>query len=116
MAIGLEQITGEYEVDDGPVVLRIYIGEGQFGSSAVLLGEAELASGNLAMVRVGMGTWVRGQRLIITSTVTDVQRRHNRTSVTYELSGGKKTQKHKLEHEVDEGGGSVIYTAELNLV
>jgi hypothetical protein len=116
MPIGVERLSGEYEVGKDLVVLRIFIGEGQFGSSAVLLGEGELASGSLAMVRVGEGVDLKGERLTITSTVTDVQRLTNLTSVTYVLSGGPRIEEHHMERDVEEEGGSVIYIAELDLV
>jgi len=116
MPIRTRRLKESYEVGNGPVVLRIIIGEGQFGSSVVNLGTEEIASGGVAMLRVGDGPSLAGQRLKVASTVTDVQRSTNRTSITFELDGGPVPSSHELNREVDKEGGSVLYIATFDFV
>lgn len=111
MAIIIRRLNRTYAVGRAPVVLRIVVGGGQFGSSVIRLDGQEIASGAIAMLLIGDGNDVRGSKLAVATTVTDVQRGTNRTSVTYELSGGPAADTHPLNADVDRDGGSVLYLA-----
>lgn len=111
MPIPIRRISRSYTVGSGPVRLRIAVGDGQFGSSVVKLDSDEIASGVLAMLLIGQGSDLRGSKLAVATTVTDVQRASNRTSVTYELSGGPSTDAHPMDADVEKDGGSVLYVA-----
>lgn len=109
MPIPIRRLNRPYTVGTSPVELRVVVGDGQFGSTVVRLDGVEIASGVLGMLQVGKGKDLRGSRLSVSTTVTDVQRSSNRTSVTYALSGGKSTDVHPMSVDVDTDGGSVLY-------
>jgi hypothetical protein len=97
------------------VTLRLLMGEGQLGTSLVRLGDRDLASGAIAMVLVGKGPEVAGQQLRVATTVTDVQRFTNRTSVRYLLTGGTEEAEFEASGDVDSEGGSIHYVAKFDL-
>lgn len=111
MALVIRRLNRTYTVRKAPVILRIVVGDGQFGSSVVRLDGEEIASGAIAMLLVGDGAGLRGSKVAVATTVTDVQRNTNRTSMTYELSGGPTTDVHPVDANVDQDGGSVLYVA-----
>jgi hypothetical protein len=109
MPIPIRRIKRSYTVGSDFVELRVVVGDGQFGSTVIKLDGVEIASGILGMLKLGKGKDVRGSKLAVATTVTDVQRSSNRTSVTYELSGGPSTDVHLMDAEVENDGGSVLY-------
>ena len=111
MALTTRRLNRTYTVRKAPVILRIVIGDGQFGSSVVRLDGQEIASGAIAMLLLGDGAGLRGSKATVATTVTDVQRGTNRTSVTFELSGGLTTDVHPVNADADRDGGSVLYVA-----
>jgi len=115
MPIPIRRINRSYTVGRDPVELRIVVGDGQLGSSVVKLDGVEIASGILAMLRIGEGKDLKGSKLRVATAVTDVQRASNRTSVTYELSGGPTTDTHLLQADAEADGGSVFYVGTFTL-
>jgi hypothetical protein len=111
----IKRLKHTYRVGAGEVTLRLIVGEGQVGTSLVRLGERDLASGAVAMVFVGTGPEVAGQQLSVATTVTDVQRFTNRTSVRYLLSGGPEDAAFEASADVDAEGGSIHYVARFDL-
>jgi hypothetical protein len=112
----LKRVHGEYQVGDGDVTLRIAVGDGQLGTSLVRLDDRDLASGSLGMLLLGPGGALAGRRLRIATTVTDVQRLTNRTSVRYTLSGGPEEARFDAAAEVEHEGDSVHYSARFDFV
>jgi hypothetical protein len=112
----LKRVQGEYRVGHADVTLRIVVGEGQIGTSLVRLDDRDIASGAIAMVRIGAGSELAGRRLRVATTVTDVQRLTNRTSVRYVLSGGPEDATFDAAAKVDEDGGSIHYAARFDFV
>lgn len=115
MPIRIRRLKRSYDVGSGSVELRIVVGDGQLGSTVVELDGVEIASGVLAMLKLGKGKDLKGSKLAVATTVTDVQRSSNRTSVTYELSGGTSKEVHPMNAEVAKDGGSVLYLAKFDL-
>lgn len=112
----IKRVRGTYAVGAGEVTLRIVVGEGQFGTSLVRLDTVDLASGTVAMVRIGAAPEIVGKQIAVSTTVTDVQRFTNRTAVQYVLSGGPEQSEFRASGEVDEEGGSIHYVARFDLV
>jgi hypothetical protein len=115
MPLLIRRLNRTYTVGRDPVVLRTIVGDGQFGSSVVALDGVEIASGAIAMLQIGPGKDVKGKTLSVKTTVTDVMRSSNHTSMTYELSGGPSTDTHPAEAEVRKDGDSVLYLARFSL-
>ncbi len=105
------RLSRRYQVDNGDVSVRIIVGEGQVGTSLVEVDGIEIASGGLARVRLGSGEELPGKTARVITTVTDVQRATNRTSVRYVLEGGSEQAIFDKEAEVENEGGSVQYIA-----
>jgi hypothetical protein len=112
----VKRLQGQYRVGDGDVTLRIAVGDGQIGTSLVRLDDKELASGSLGMLLLGPGPALVGRRLRVATTVTDVQRLTNRTSVRYALSGGAEEARFDARADVAEEGGTVHYMARFDFV
>lgn len=112
MAVALQT---DYQVGTGDVSLTITIGDGQIGSSLVRLGDKELASGEVKKQKIGAGSSLKGKTLFVKTVVADVNDQTNRTSVRYELKGGKVDRAFDLDASVEEEGGSVIYRATFEL-
>jgi hypothetical protein len=108
----LVRLRESYLVADGPVTLTVDVGEGQKAFVEVMLAGAVIGSGSrIPELQVGHGPAIAGQKLRITSTVTDTNDKTNRTSVTYTLAGGKETRRFASAHEVDSEGDTVDYDA-----
>ena len=105
----------DFSVGSGPVTLRIVIGDAQLGTSLVLLDGEEIASGSIALLRLPAPADLVGKRLTIVTTVTDVQRMTNRTSVTYVLTGGAGDWEYRSAESVDEENASVVYKATFDM-
>jgi len=108
-------VSDSYEVGSGEVKLRLIVGEGQIGTSLVILGDRELASGNVMVVSLGSGSDLAGQTLRVKTTVNDVQRTTNRTSMTYIFEGGSSPKEILAKEDVDEEGDLVQYIATFDL-
>lgn len=104
-----------YQTGTGSIHLTVTIGEGQFGSSRVRLNDVivdrmrHTFDGN-----VGTAAECRGKKLTIVSVVTDVRPQTNRTSVTYELTGGAGTFKKTLA-EIVSTDETIIYAMKVDL-
>jgi hypothetical protein len=109
-------LTTDYEVAAGNVLLSIDIGDAQIGSSIVKLDQEELGRGDISELVVGIGPKIRGKALIIKSIVTDVNDSTNHTSITYKLKGGLRDIRYVSSATVDEDGDSIIYRAHFNLI
>jgi hypothetical protein len=104
-----------YNVAEGQVHLKVLIGEGQFGSSSVVAGDTVFDQERRFDKDIGSGPALRGKKLSIVSVVTDTNPQTNRTSTTYQLSGGATKSEHTSEFTVEEDNDSVMYVAEIEL-
>jgi hypothetical protein len=105
----LVRLRESYLIGTNPVILDVIVGEGQKGLTEVLLNGATIASG--ASIHGLSLPAISGQKLRVTSTVTDTNPDTNNTSVTYTLSGGKETQSFVSAHTVGSAGDTVDYDA-----
>jgi hypothetical protein len=109
-------IRADYEVDSKAVKLTIIFGNAQIGRSVVTLEKAEKGRGDIEELVIGSGPKIRGKLLKTRSLVTDVNDMTNRTSVTYRLTGGKRSQDFTSSGTVDANQGSVTHRAQFRLV
>jgi hypothetical protein len=107
--------ASQYVVGNGDVQLEVTIGEGQFGSTLVTVGAKVFPQQHLFSQVLGSGPALRGQVVSVFSVVNDTNPQTNRTSVTYELTGGPAPLKQTASLTVDEHE-SVDYVATFDLV
>ena len=98
-----------YAVQDGETVfLTLHIGEGQSGHSTVMIGSEKKASRKeITDLELGDGADLRRKVLITTTTVVDLQRDHDHTSVTLELTDGNSLVKEQSQDA--DASGVVVY-------
>jgi hypothetical protein len=80
-----------YPVEDNKqVTIDVLIGDQQPGGSTISLGTTEIISGNdqLSDVSIGLGSAVRGQKIIVVSEVENKNPATNNTSVAVTVKGG----------------------------
>jgi hypothetical protein len=116
MSVKSVKLETDYEVGDAPVRISILIGDGQFGTSVMWVGEHIFGPGDIEDVVLGTGPDLIGETLVIKSNVTDINDQTNHTSVTYDLDGGMAAARHVVEAIVDEEGDSVIYRTRIRFV
>jgi len=110
-----KRLHDSYQVGAGEARLRLIVGDGQIGTSLILLGTRQLASGNITLVSLGDGPDLIGQTLTVKTTVSDVQHATNRTSVTYLFEGGPALKEVLAKEDVEEDGDLVQYIAKFDL-
>lgn len=98
-----------YTVQDGETVfLTLDIGEGQTGYSTAMIGSRKVASRRrIKQLELGDGADLRGKVLVTTTTVVDLQRDHDRTSVTLTLTDG--TTLVRPQSQDADASGVVVY-------
>ncbi len=106
-----------YTVGDGPVVLEATVGEGQFGTTVVLIDDrfiqpAEQRNG-YARFELGAGAALRGKTADVVTTVNATNPSTMRTCVTHRLSGGPAPLEWEMEEEAAGTGASVDYEVAL---
>jgi hypothetical protein len=109
MSVKSVRFETDYRVADDDVRISIRIGDGQFGTSFLVLGDRTFGPGDIEDVTLGAGPELAGLELKAKSIVTDVNDITNRTSISYEIAGGEAPASHVLVASVDEDGGSVVY-------
>lgn len=113
----LIRLREAYTLANERVRLDVVVGEGQRGFIEVRLDGTPLANGHeITGLEVGSAADLAGRKLRIIATVTDTNLSTNRTSVTYTLSGGARTQSWNVQHEVDSEGETVDYDAIFRLL
>jgi hypothetical protein len=114
----LKKIThkSSFHVGQEPVQLTVTIGQGQFGSSTVVVGDTFVGHEHLFDQRIGSGNQLAGKVLRIVSVVTDINPQTNDTNVTYRLQSGAAASQHTSEFSVENDNDSVMYIAEIGLV
>lgn len=104
-----------HRVGTGNLRLQVTIGEGQFGSSLVVVGAKLFPQCREFDEDLGLGSELAGKQLTIVSIVTDTNEQTNRTSVRYRLTGGPTEWKQTLSFTVDHERDSVQYVAKIAL-
>jgi hypothetical protein len=106
-----------YHVGAGDIALTLSIGDGQLGSSRVLLGTKVLGQGDdITNLLIGKGPKLAGKSIDVKTVVSDVNDQTNHTSLTYSLRGGPAPADYQLSATVAEEGDSVIYRATIRFV
>ncbi len=108
-------VVRDYPVAQGNVILRITIGEGQFGASLIALGDQVLRAGTIRNQTIGRGPALAGKTLTVRTLVSDTNTQTNRMSVTYALEGGPQSQTFILESEVERAGDATTFEATFTL-
>ena len=110
--------TSKYSVGSGAgaIHLTVTIGEGQLGSSTVVVGPKLFDTVKFFDAGIGKPSTISGQKLVIVSVVSDTNESTNRTSVRYAIKGGSQPFEHKSELTVDKDGESVTYLGEIELI
>jgi len=100
-----------YQVGSADVFLSLAIGEGQFGTSDVFVGGAQIlrASGSIGSLRLGPGAAIKGKKLLVRSVVSDVSTMTNKMSVSYRLNGGAAQKALVAKGSVDAHGKTLIF-------
>jgi hypothetical protein len=108
----------DYKVGEGDVFLSMRIGEGQTGTTEVLLGTTPLVtvSGDIGSLRIGSGADLAGKKLNVRSIINDVMSNTNRMAVTYELRGGTRARNFDADGEVATNFGLLRFRAVFTFV
>jgi len=79
------------------VELKLLIGEGQLGQSLVLLGGKKIANrkGSFSLP-LGSNKELKGSRLMISSTIVDINKATDKVSMSIALHGGKKIHEQSI--------------------
>ena len=109
-------LKGAYTVGSDDIFVTVAIGEGQHGTSAVLLGTTRIAVGSGPLrVKVGDGDDIKGEVVTVRSVVNDVLSQTNKMSVTYVFSGGKGKDTFTAKGVCKDEGGLLIFEAKFKL-
>ena len=109
-------LKDDYTVGSADIFLAITIGEGQHGTSSVLLGTTRIAAGSGSLrVKVGDGDDIKGKVVIVRSVVNDVISQTNRMSVTYRFTGGQGNGTFIARGVCPDDGGLLIFEATIDL-
>ena len=109
-------VEDEYTVSDGQVRLTVLVGDRQYGTSMVFLGDELVANGDIDGLPLGSGSDLAGQSVAIYTVVTDVRNRKTDMSVTWILTGGRKKLTIEREATASKGFGSQMFKAEFDFV
>ncbi len=103
-----------------PVTVKVSTGYAQVGATTAWIGKRQLANEDENSDRkkwkqewefddIGNGKDLDGKLMFITTAVADVQKETDKTSVTYQITGGVDPFTFTLEVPVDQPGGLVLY-------
>jgi hypothetical protein len=111
--MAVQTITDFYDLNDSTekVSLEVNIGYGQPASSRVFI-DFDPAGGqklNDFLVELGSNQTLKNKKLIINTTVWDLQDATDQTSVTIKLRGGKQPYQRTATCSVSDQGGVAIY-------
>jgi hypothetical protein len=109
-------VEAEYTLADDTVRLTVMVGDRQYGSSMVFLGDELLANGDIDEIPLGNGADLEGKMLSVYTVVTDVRDRKAEMSVTWILTGGKKRLKLEETGAAPKSFGSQMFKAVFDLV
>ena len=106
-----------YALRNRDIFLSLVIGEGQFGTSDILVNGKRIlrASGPIGKLFVGNGSDLSGQDLVVRTIVNEVSTLTNRMSVTYTVQGGQSTAQFTLRSQVTQPGDLRVFEATFSL-
>ena len=107
---------GTYPVmDDLEVRLEVDVSDGQEGESSAIIGDVAVGLGNPIYASVGRGRELRGQVLVVTTTVMDRQQETDWTSVIVRLRSGA-IRREYAQKQLAGTGGVVRYLTVITFV
>ena len=104
-----------YAVGPGTVRLTVIVGDRQYGSSIVFLGDELIANGDIDEIPLGEGPALEGKSVSVYTVVTDIRNKKTDMSVTWILTGGAKTLKIEKDATTAKGFGSQMFKAVFEL-
>lgn len=107
-AIAYEQ---EYAVGKAQVRLTVVVGDRQYGSSMVFLDDDLLANGDIEGLPIGAGPDLEGRTAAVYTVVTDIRDRKSEMSVTWILTGGRKSMTVEKKGTASKSFGSQMFKA-----
>lgn len=108
-AIALEK---DYPVSREQVRLTVMVGDRQFGSSMVFLDDELVANGDIDELALGKGADLAGRTATVYTVVTDIRDKKNDMSVSWIITGGRKTLSIEKSGSAPKGFGSQMFRAE----
>jgi hypothetical protein len=115
----IKKTAQRYAVRDRDVSLSLFVGNGQFGRTDVLLdGESILdrVTGDINNLVLGPGIDLQGRTLAINTLAVDVNTDTNRLGITYELKGGKRAIEFESKDVVPSEFGSILFVTTVRFV
>jgi hypothetical protein len=96
---------------DVALSLSLFIGEGQFGRSDVVLEDQHMVrvTGDIIELRLGPAADLKGKTLLINTLGVDVNSDTNRLRVDYELTGVESNAQFFASDKVDNDNESVLF-------
>lgn len=104
-----------YAMGSGTLQLKVTIGDGQIGTTSVMLGTISLGISNSINLTVGETTDLEHKTLYIESTCRDQNSSSDYTSVLIVISDGSNSKTYTYSEEATTSGGSVIYDLTIHL-
>lgn len=106
-----------YKLRNREIFLSVAIGQGQFGTSDVILDNQQIlrASGPIGKLLLGNGNDLAGSTLTVRTVVNDVSTMTNRMSVTYKLAGGQSAAEFTSRSQVAQPGDLLVFEARFDL-
>lgn len=107
----------DYDVKKKDVFLSLFVGDGQFGRTDVLLDDTRIirATGDITGLRLGSGTELDGKTLKIRTLGVDVNTDTNRLDISYELRGGDGVLEFAASDKVASEFGSIMFSTKVSL-
>jgi len=111
--MAVQTITDMYELDDSTnqVHLDVKIGYAQPAASRLFIDSSAFGGQKTDDfdTDIGSNASLKKKKLVINTSVWDIQAATNQTSVTVKITGGKKSYERTVECSVGEQGGVAIY-------
>lgn len=109
------QLEDTYDVSGAEVFLSVTVGDGQFGSSRIIVdGNKSYTGQNIIRYSLGEGGTLTNKLVRVVTVVTDTNPSTNKMDVTHVLEGGPNVRTFPLSTEVESEGDSVIFDAKFH--
>ncbi|MGD1845512.1 MAG: hypothetical protein ACFB10_08980 [Salibacteraceae bacterium] len=105
----------QYPMGSGTLTIKVSLGDGQLGTTSVMLGNTSLGIGDTIALTVGQTTELTHQTIYIESTCRDVNSSSDYTSVTVTFTDATNTKTYTYSEQAESSGGAVIYDLTFHL-
>lgn len=110
------KLNTTYPISQKNVKMTISIGDGNLGTTVVMLEDDILGIGAISDLKIGKGDMIKGKALKTKTVVTDFNDQTQDLSVTYKLEGGKHPFNFTLHATTENVGASENFYAEIKFV